>query len=121
MIDADGISDGDQYYINWRIEQISANMISTEQVEVKSVIALETIVFREERGDFISDIDERPIDVEAINDAPTIKGYIVRKGDTLWTLAKNNYTTIENIMKVNNLTSDNIKQGDRLLIVKSCQ
>ena len=49
------------------------------------------------------------------------KGYVVRDGDTLWNLAKENYTTVDEIMEVNNLGSDQIKKGDRLLIVKSCQ
>ena len=50
-----------------------------------------------------------------------MKGYIVQKGDTLWKLAKENYTTIEKIMTVNNLENETIKKGDRLLIIKSCQ
>lgn len=120
-IDADGIMPEDKYYINWRVEQVSANMISTNEVEVKSVVALETIVFRTEKKAFISQIDEQPMDMEKINAAPMIKGYVVQKGDTLWKLAKENYTTIDNIMKVNELSSEQIRQGDRLLIIKSCQ
>ena len=120
-IDADGIMPEDKYYINWRVEQVSANMISTEEVEIKSVVALETIVFRLEKRAFISEIEEQPIDMEKINAAPMLKGYVVGKGDTLWKLAKENYTTMDNIMKVNELVSDQIKPGDRLLIIKSCQ
>ena len=120
-IDADGIMPEDKYYMNWRVEQVNANMISTNQVEIKSVVALETIVFRTEKRAFISQIEEQPMDMEKINAAPMIKGYVVQKGDTLWKLAKENYTTIDSIMKVNELTSEQIKQGQRLLIIKSCQ
>ena len=119
-IDADDIMPEDKYYINCRVEQVNANMISTNEVEVKSVVALETIVFRTEKKAFITQIDELPMDMEKMNAAPMIKGYVVQKGDTLWKLAKENYTTIENIMKVNELTSEKIRQGDRLLIIKSC-
>lgn len=120
-IDAEGITSDDKYYINWRVEQVSANMLSTEEVEIKAVIALEAIVFREERRQFICQINEEPIDMEAVSAAPMIKGYVVQSGDTLWKLAKENYTTIEKIMKINNLQSQQIKKGDRLLLVKSCQ
>lgn len=120
-IDADGITPDDKYYINWRVEQVSANMISTEDVEIKAVIALEAIVFKEEKRAFISMINEEPIDMEAVNAAPMIKGYVVQAGDTLWKLAKENYTTIEKIMSVNGLQNQQIKKGDRLLLVKSCQ
>lgn len=120
-IDAEGISSDDKYYINWRVEQVNANMLSTDEIEVKAVIALEAIVFKEEAGDFITRINEEPINMEALNAAPILKGYIVQSGDTLWKLAKENYTTIENIMKINDLQSQQIKKGDRLLLVKSCQ
>jgi hypothetical protein len=120
-IDADGITAEDKYYINWRVEQVNTNMLSTEEVEIKAVIALEIIAFKEEKGQFITAINEEPIDVDAMNAAPILKGYVVQSGDTLWKLAKENYTTIEKIMKVNNLSSQQIKKGDRLLLVKSCQ
>lgn len=120
-IDAEGISTDDKYYMNWRVEQVNANMLSTDEIEIKAVIALEAIVFKEETGEFIAGIQEEPIDMEAVNAAPVLKGYIVQSGDTLWKLAKENYTTIEKIMKLNDLQSPQIKKGDRLLIMKSCQ
>ena len=120
-IDTEGISKDDKYYINWKVEQVSSNMISTNQVEVKSVIALQAMVFKEEKCNFVWDIEEKPIDWAKFNDAPILKGYIVRKGDTLWKLAKANYTTVDNIMKINQLENEKIREGDKLLLVKNCQ
>lgn len=120
-IDAEGITNDDKYYINWRVEQVNANMLSTEEIEVKAVIVLETMAFKEDRKAFISEINEEPIDMDAVNAAPVLRGYVVQSGDTLWKLAKENYTTIEKIMKVNDLQSQQIKKGDRLLLLKSCQ
>ena len=42
----------------------------------------------------------------------------MKEGDDLWSLAKNYSTTKEGIMEVNDLTSEDIKIGDRLLIFK---
>ncbi len=120
-IDAEGITDSDRYYINWRVEQVSANMLSTTDVEVKVVVVLETIVFGKEYRQILTDIVEEPLDIERMNEVPVLRGYIVKSGDTLWKLAKENYTTIDNIMKVNDLKSEQIKKGDRLLLLKSCQ
>lgn len=120
-IDAEGITKEDKYYINWRVEQVNTNMLSTDEVEVKAVIVLETIVFKEERKAFITQINEEPLDMEKVNAAPVLRGYIVQSGDTLWKLAKENYTTIEKIMQVNELSTGQIKKGDRLLLLKSCQ
>lgn len=120
-IDAENITSTDKYYVNWRIEQVSSNMISADEIEVKAGVALEAIVFNENKEKLISEITEQDIDSEKLNKAPFMKGYVVRDGDTLWNLAKENYTTVDDIMEVNNLDSDQIKKGDRLLIVKSCQ
>lgn len=40
--------------------------------------------------------------------------YSVKKGDTLWNIAVNNGTTVEELMKENNLTSSLIFPGDQL-------
>ena len=120
-IDAEGIEGNDEYFLNWKVEQVNANMLNADEVEIKAVIALEAIVFKKVEQNFVTEINQEPVDMEALNSAPVLKGYIVQKGDTLWKLAKENYTTIEKIMTVNNLENEAIKKGDRLLIIKSCQ
>ena len=120
-IDAEGIEGNDEYFLNWKVEQVNANMLNADEVEIKAVIALEAIVFKKVEQNFVTEINQGAVDMEALNSAPVLKGYIVQKGDTLWKLAKENYTTIEKIMTVNNLENETIKKGDRLLIIKSCQ
>lgn len=120
-IDAEGIEVNDEYFLNWKVEQVNANMLNADEVEIKAVIALGAIVFKKVEQNFVTEINQEPVDMEALNSAPVLKGYIVQKGDTLWKLAKENYTTIEKIMTVNNLENETIKKGDRLLIIKSCQ
>lgn len=120
-IDAEGIEVNDEYFLNWKVEQVNANMLNADEVEIKAVIALEAIVFKKVEQNFVTEINQELVDMEALNSAPVLKGYIVQKGDTLWKLAKENYTTIEKIMTVNNLENETIKKGDRLLIIKSCQ
>lgn len=44
--------------------------------------------------------------------------YIVKKGDSLWLIAKNNNTTVDELIKLNNLSSINLQIGDQLLIPK---
>ena len=56
--------------------------------------------------------------MEEMEKRPGITGYIVRDGDILWDLAKKYNTTVEGIMEVNELPSEEIKAGDRILIFK---
>jgi len=44
------------------------------------------------------------------------KTHIVRKGENLWRIARNNNTTMEALMKRNNLTSDVIEVGQVILL-----
>ena len=42
--------------------------------------------------------------------------YTVKKGDTLWSIAKNNGTTVEKIKEINNLKSNLLSIGQKLLL-----
>lgn len=42
--------------------------------------------------------------------------YIVQSGDNLWKIANSHNTTVDNLIKINNLTSENLYIGQELLI-----
>jgi len=45
--------------------------------------------------------------------------YIVRSGDTLWALASRFNTTVAELRRINNLTSDNLSIGQQLLVPRA--
>ena len=65
----------------------------------------------------MTDIKEEPLDYDAIQKIPGIVGYIVKEGDSLWSIAKNYFTTVESIQEQNEGVEE-VNPGDRLLIVK---
>lgn len=72
----------------------------------------------------ISDIEkteEEPLDMEALRNCPSIVGYIAKAGDSLWQIAKENHTTIADIMETNQRKEQTLLPGETILIVKQVQ
>ena len=93
-------------------------MIDSDEIEVKIVMNLNALVMNQMEMGIIREIEERELDREKLKSMPGIVGYQVQQGDTLWDIAKKFYTTIENIMELNGLESEEVKPGDGLLLMK---
>ena len=117
-VEAQGITPESIYFLKQSLEQISANMISAEEIEIKGVVTIDTLVLNKVVHPIIVDVEKEDLDMEELAKAPCIVGYLVQKGDTLWNIAKENNTTVENIMEINELQSDLIHPGDKIIIVK---
>ena len=100
------------------MEQLNAVMVSSEEVECKTSIVLEGIVFKEKKENIITNIIEKLYDTAKIAAMPGIVGYVVQPGDTLWKIAKEFYTTVESIKEINGLVDDMLKPGDKLVLMK---
>lgn len=66
----------------------------------------------------IVDIHKEPLDAVELMKQPGIVGYIVKKEERLWDIARHFHTTEAEIMETNGLKSADVQQGDKLLIVK---
>lgn len=113
-----GIMMGDNYNLQQELEQLAVTMLDSEELDVKAVVGLKAIVFRKLLQDVIEQISVGEIDMNLLNELPGIVVYIVQPGDSLWKIGKKYYVSVEAIKAMNNLTSDEIRPGDKLLIVK---
>lgn len=120
IVEAEGITDKCVYYLRPDLEQLSATMVDSDQIEVKAVISLNTLVLRREEETIISEIQEEPLDMEKIQAMPGITVYIVQPRDTLWDIAKRFYTTVDQIQKLNGLEGEP-KPRQPLLLVKKVE
>ena len=106
------------YGLTYAVEQISVGLLGTDEIEVKAVLAFNSFLKKPVGIRNIKEIEFTPFDMEELERRPGITGYIVRDGDILWDLAKRYNTTVEGIMEVNGLETEEIKSGDRVLIFK---
>lgn len=100
------------------VEQINVMMLDTEEIEIKAGIALHTIVFQRQKESFLTGITEEPFDTTELQSLPAMTGYLVKPNDSLWEIAKQFFTTVSSIMKINELDTEAVAPGTHLLIVK---
>ncbi len=108
-----------RFHIQNHLEQLSVSMLDSETVELKATVAMELFVVKEQQESFITDIEIKELDLKKIQELPGIVGYIVQPGDTLWSIAKQYYTTPEKICQLNKIEEKEVKPGIGLVIVKT--
>ena len=117
-LEVSGIREGDNYSVSPDLEQLAVVMLDSEEMDVKAVVGLKAIAFRKLLQNIIEQIRIGEIDTNILNELPGIVVYTVQPGDSLWKIGKKYYVSVEAIKAMNNLTSDEIRPGDKLLIVK---
>ena len=118
IVEADGIDESSFYELTPGIEQLNCVMATNDEVEVRAVLNLDTLVLKKVTEPLIANINVFPLDEEKIESMPGIVGYIVRAEDSLWDIAKKFYTTMDVIKVANGLTGNQVKEGERLLVIK---
>ena len=93
-------------------------MMGNDTIEVRAALNLELLVLQPVRCPVITGIQEKPLDLEALKALPGITGYIMKKGDRLWDVAKRFHTTVDHVMEMNELDREEVKEGQRVLLVK---
>ena len=116
--EARGINEDSIYQLDAGLEQLSAVMMGGDMVEIKAIAALDFLVLQPVKEQVITGIASGPVDFNKLQELPGIAGYIVQSGDSLWSIAKKFHTTIGNIISANELADDQVKPGQRLLLVK---
>lgn len=118
QVEAEGIRASDIYELSAGIDQLTVILADNSQADIKAVIGLDTIVFRRQDASLITGMIKQPEDLEQYEKQPGIAGYIVKAGDRLWDIAKEHHTTVQDVMQMNQLASEHVNRGDKLLIVK---
>lgn len=117
-IEANGINDDCVFYIRPKLDELNVNMVGTDEVEVKIMLSLDTIVINQLDENVITSLVEEPYNTEEIRKSPSVVLHFVKEGETLLEIAKKYHTTAFNIKSVNQLQSDILKKGTPLILVK---
>ena len=118
MMEADGLDKDCVYPIKADVEQITVSIIDTNEIDVKCVLFFHTNIYREWKEKIVEEITTSELDSEKMDSLPGIAIYVVREGESLWDIGKRYYVPISAIRQVNELAGDDVKAGDRILIMR---
>ena len=96
-------------------EHLSYNLSGDRNVELRLINSLSIKCMSSDKTEIIDEIEE---DDTPLKELPTVIIYFVQAGDTLWNIAKHFHTSAEKIAEDNNLSSDLIKPGQKLMIFR---
>ena len=121
VVEAKGITENSVYYLHTELEQLSTTMVDSNDIEIRATIGLNVLVIQCSEEMILEKIEEIPLDQEKIRNMPGITVYIMKPGDTLWNIAKKFYTTVDEIIQMNDLDGDEVSSGTPLLLVKKVE
>lgn len=118
-IDIKGIKPDMGCDVDLDIEHCNYSMISVKEVEIRLVIGVTAKVVKQVPIPLIKKVNEIPLDMAVLASQPSLTIYFVQPGDTLWSIAKRYYTTIDDITRINGLDdADTINPGQQIIIPK---
>jgi LysM repeat protein len=104
--------------VNANIEHMSYEKMSGREIDMKIVVESAAKIFSKAVLDVVKGVEEIDI-TESIRNMPSIIIYTIQQNDTLWKIAKKYFTTIEDIIKINEIQDpDYIEGGTKILIPK---
>lgn len=112
------ISPEDMGKIHAEVEQLQVTMLDGEEMDVKAVLSFSTVVFKNVPVNLISQVNISELDSSKMSSLPGMVIYMVKEGDNLWNIGKKYYIPVDSLRELNSLDSDEIKPGQKLLIVK---
>ena len=104
--------------IQMNVEQLSLTMLDGEEVDVKAILCFSVSVFRDSAVQVMEALNEEPLDREKMASLPGMVAYVVKDGEDLWSIGKRYYVPVQSLMEYNDLTSEAVTPGQKLLIVK---
>lgn len=87
-------------------------------MEAKANVAYDILAFEKMAGRNITNVDVKEMDMEKCNNLPSMAIYFAKQGDTLWEMGKKYCVPIKQIREMNHLSSDEMKAGEKVLIVR---
>lgn len=118
-LEAEGIDESCIYPVQAFVDQVTVAIIDNGEVDVKCVLYFRANVYRTWQEKIVEQITVSEPDMEKMASLPGIAVYMVKEGESLWDIGKRYYVPVSVLKQTNDMTSDEVRAGDKILIVKN--
>ncbi len=119
VLEAEGVSEACVCSLRADADQVTVSLIDGEEIDVKCVLFFSGNIYKEWKEKIVEQVTATELDAQKMAELPGIAVYMIREGESLWDIGKRYYVPIATLKQTNGLTSDEVKSGDRILIVKN--
>ncbi len=104
-----------------RLEQLETQLVDSEEMELKGIVAFSVLVFDEEAHSCIGSGEAKPLDKVKFAALPGMVMCFAEADMPLWEYGKRYYMPVGEIKKLNGMTGDTLKAGEGVLLVKGAR
>ena len=119
LLELDGADENCIYSLRSDVDQVTAALIDGSEIDIKCLLFFGGNIYSSIREKIVEQISVSEVNAEKMAELPGIAIYMVRPGESLWDIGKRYYVPVSTLMQTNQLSSEEVKPGDRILIVKS--
>lgn len=111
-----GVTEDMDCFCEVELQYLSHTLVSLNEFELKATLLVRGEATQSIEKEVLLDIEEKELDIE---EDSGLYIYFVQPGDTLWSVAKKYNTTINSILKYNDIADqDVLEAGTKLIIFK---
>lgn len=111
----------DSFHVEPQTVALGVMMLGSDQAEVKAILDFDVIVFEKKQCRILTDIELKNRSSKELAELPGLVGYMVKPGENLWDIAKQFCTTVEDIVKINELPNEQVEAGNMLVLMKKLE
>lgn len=118
-VDAKGARPDMTCRIKMEVDQCGHTFLSGGEIEMRVILAARAKLYKNTQVKTINSIDQLQHDEKEINEQPSMIIYYAKPDDTLWKIGKKFGTTVEDLVKLNDIgTYDQLSNDQQILIHK---
>ncbi len=118
ILEIPGLQPEDDVEFQHSLQALSLLMKNGKEMEVQAVVCLEALAVALDKTAQISRLEEKALDQEEWRAQPSMVGLKLMPGDSLWKIAKQYRTTVDDIRRLNHMDTDSISGGTKILLLK---